>query len=213
MASSTVATSLAVLLACTLALPLAAADDNGAATAPSAATPATAEAAPPEPSAQDAEAAKALFKKATAHFQRERFADALAGFSEAYAKDPRPGFLFNIAQCHRQLGDHTNAVKFFERYLQEAPNAPNRAAAADMLEDEKLMAGATEPAPPPVTATAAPPESVAPVQPASEEPLYNRPAFWGIVGGAAAAAVVGTVVVVAVSGNRSLGVVDLRGAR
>jgi Tetratricopeptide repeat len=36
-----------------------------------------------------------------------------------------PAFLFNIAQCHRQLGNKQEAIKFYRSYLRKVPDAPN----------------------------------------------------------------------------------------
>ena len=52
------------------------------------------------------------------------------GRSEGYASG-RPGcdrvedpvFLYNIAQCHRLLGENAEAVRFYRRYLEAAPAA------------------------------------------------------------------------------------------
>ncbi len=45
------------------------------------------------------------------------FEVALTAYSEAYQLKPLPGFLFNIAQCHRQLGHYERAAFFYKRYL------------------------------------------------------------------------------------------------
>lgn len=85
-----------------------------------------------------------------------RFPEALEKFSEAYRLDPRPAFLFNIAQCHRHLGQWEKAAFFYRRYrshfagsahdamivdliaemeqkLAEAPNAPGAIAARVLM--------------------------------------------------------------------------------
>jgi hypothetical protein len=38
-----------------------------------------------------------------------------------------PPFLFDIAQCHRKLGNNKEALGFYRSYLRVAPNASNRA--------------------------------------------------------------------------------------
>ena len=35
-------------------------------------------------------------------------------------------WLFNIAQCHRQLGRNEEAVRFYRTFLSKVPNAPNQ---------------------------------------------------------------------------------------
>jgi len=56
-----------------------------------------------------------------------KFSEALAEYSRAYQVLPLPGFLFNIGQCHRMLGDCEQALFFFKGYLREQPKAKNRA--------------------------------------------------------------------------------------
>ncbi|RYZ40694.1 MAG: tetratricopeptide repeat protein [Myxococcaceae bacterium] len=70
---------------------------------------------------------------------RERFSDgnlaydlgefdrALKSFSEAYRLKPLPAFLFNIAQCHRQLNNPSRAAFFYRRYLALSSEEPANA--------------------------------------------------------------------------------------
>ena len=54
---------------------------------------------------------------------------------------PRPGLLFNLAQCHRGL-EHWKKAKFaYESYLRQVPDAPNHKAVLKILEevDEKVQ--------------------------------------------------------------------------
>src|SRR5687767_11122360 len=71
--------------------------------------------------------AKARAEKGNTHYKLGRFDDALAEYSAAYEIYPAPGLLFNIGQCHKNLKHYERAVFFFEGYLREKPNAPNRA--------------------------------------------------------------------------------------
>ena len=48
-----------------------------------------------------------------------------------------PAFLFNIAQCNFQLGKFDRAVFFFEGYLREQPNAPNRTLVEDLIREAR----------------------------------------------------------------------------
>ena len=49
-------------------------------------------------------------------------------FKGAYRLFREPTFLFNIAQCERQMGDYAAAASQYRAYRREAANAPNRAA-------------------------------------------------------------------------------------
>ena len=86
------------------------------------------------PSAARAQsAAKHAFEQAEVHYKLGRFAQALSGYSRAYELAPLPGFLFNIGQCHRQLGHHERAVFFFRGYLREKPRAKNQRVVKELI--------------------------------------------------------------------------------
>nr|QKW93835.1 tetratricopeptide repeat-containing protein [Vitiosangium cumulatum] len=71
--------------------------------------------------------ARAKFAEGNIAYDLAEFQKALDAYSEAYRLMPLPGFLFNIAQCHRQLGHPERAAFFYRRYLsvskEEPPNA------------------------------------------------------------------------------------------
>jgi tetratricopeptide (TPR) repeat protein len=70
-------------------------------------------------------------RKARAHFQagEERFkagafADALAAYQAGYDVLPLPGFLINVAQCQRRLGDLKTARATYQKFVLVAPDSP-----------------------------------------------------------------------------------------
>jgi hypothetical protein len=70
-------------------------------------------------------------RKARAHFQsgEERFkagafADALAAYQAGYDVLPLPGFLINVAQCQRRLGDLKTARASYQKFVLVAPDSP-----------------------------------------------------------------------------------------
>ncbi|WP_225408681.1 tetratricopeptide repeat protein [Stigmatella hybrida] len=73
-------------------------------------------------------AARAKFAEGNAFYEQGNFRQALSSFDAAYNLVPLPAFLFNVAQCHRQLGSYERAATFYRRYLalspKEPPNAP-----------------------------------------------------------------------------------------
>jgi tetratricopeptide (TPR) repeat protein len=71
--------------------------------------------------------ARAHAKQATTYYNLSRFRDALAEYEAAYMIRPDPALLYNVAQCHRQLGNDADALRFYKSYLRNAPDAPNRA--------------------------------------------------------------------------------------
>ncbi|MGQ0505001.1 MAG: hypothetical protein ACT4TC_06740 [Myxococcaceae bacterium] len=61
--------------------------------------------------------AKARFNEANKAYDLGQFEIALEAYSQAYRLKALPGLLFNIAQCHRQLGHFERAAFFYRRYL------------------------------------------------------------------------------------------------
>jgi tetratricopeptide (TPR) repeat protein len=90
--------------------------------------------------------ARALYVEAKTAYDAGRFDDALVGFQAAFAKKPLPGFLFNLGQCERQLGHHDRAIFFFERYLDEKPDAGNRALVEELIAESRARLPAPAPA-------------------------------------------------------------------
>jgi tetratricopeptide (TPR) repeat protein len=76
--------------------------------------------------AEDRAAARAAFQRGTQHYDLSEYEQALESFKAAYRNFEEPTFLFNIAQCYRQLGNHEKALRFYRTYLIKVPNAPNR---------------------------------------------------------------------------------------
>jgi tetratricopeptide (TPR) repeat protein len=82
-------------------------------------------------------AAKEHYEKAEVAYKLGRFGEALAEYGLAYEAKHLPGLLFNIAQCHKMLGDHEKAVFFYESFLREKPDAPNRALVESLLAESR----------------------------------------------------------------------------
>jgi tetratricopeptide (TPR) repeat protein len=82
----------------------------------------------PAAGAELSEAAKARarvkFTEGNEAYAQGDFHQALAAFDAAYALAPLPGFLFNVAQCHRQLGAFERAAFFYKRYLALSEKEP-----------------------------------------------------------------------------------------
>ena len=162
--------------------------------------------------------ARALFKEAQLAYDVGRFEEALTKYSDAYTLKPLPGFLFNIAQCHRNLSHFKEAAFFYGRFIdnskpegsdvqraRELLAEMNQAQADKEAKDAEAAAIAQREkelkAPPdaPVAVSLTPvaqelPPAPPPVEP--EVPLYKKGVFWGVVIGAAAVIAAGTVTAV-----------------
>lgn len=84
--------------------------------------------------------ARALSDQARVAYEGGQFREAMRLYHEAYKKRPLPGFLFNIAQCHRQLGAFERAAFFYGRYLDVLPNASNAELARALLAESEQKA-------------------------------------------------------------------------
>jgi hypothetical protein len=70
--------------------------------------------------------ARALFDSGMTHYNLREYNQALDDFTSGYRIRHDSAFLFNIAQCHRQLGDADAAAGFYRAYRREAPSGANR---------------------------------------------------------------------------------------
>ncbi|CAM4341294.1 tetratricopeptide repeat protein [Corallococcus exiguus] len=71
--------------------------------------------------------AREKFSEGNLAYDLGEFDRALKAFSEAYRLKPLPAFLFNIAQCHRQLNNPSRASFFYRRYLSLSQEEPANA--------------------------------------------------------------------------------------
>jgi tetratricopeptide (TPR) repeat protein len=69
------------------------------------------------PLSENEVSARSAFKEAQRAYDAGDFQAALKRFGDAYALMPHPDFLFNMAQCHRQLGDYERAGFLYRRFI------------------------------------------------------------------------------------------------
>lgn len=165
----------------------------------------------------DEQAARSLFADGQKAYDLGEFERALTLYSDAYKLKSLPGFLFNIGQCHKQLGNYERAAFFFGRFVDnskaEAANvalakelkadmekrqaekldaerkAADEKAAAERAAAEKAKSDAPV-APPltPVELSTLPPPPPPAVEP---EPVTKKAWFWVVIGGAVVATAAG----------------------
>lgn len=74
----------------------------------------------------DAQKARELFTQGNTYFDLGQFDKAIDAWQQGYQLKNDPGFLYNIAQAYRTMGDAQKAIFFYKRYLSNAPKAHNR---------------------------------------------------------------------------------------
>ena len=158
--------------------------------------------------ANDAQA-RALSAEGLTQFKSGHYDEAIAAFQASYALAPLPPLLFNAAQAYRLQGHCDEALTHYRRYLEAAPEAPNRAAAeARAIEMDRCAraereAATSHDAPKVASETPQPPQPIAHVEVPPPQPLRvdkRRPIYkawwlWTTVGVAVVAGVVAGAIV------------------
>jgi tetratricopeptide (TPR) repeat protein len=155
--------------------------------------------------------ARTHFQTGEARFKAGAFDEALAEYQAGYEAKPLPGFLVNIAQCQRRLGDLKAARATYQKFILVAPDSPLVPQVRSMIgEIDGLLANTesgkpvpdveeeTKPAPEPPPAAKPEPEQAAPVlvaQPQAPAPERSSHRWW-LWGGLGAIVVGGAVTAV-----------------
>jgi tetratricopeptide (TPR) repeat protein len=109
----------------------------------------------------DVKEAEARFASGQGHMGRSEYAPAIADFEEAYRRNPDPKYLFSLGEANRFAGNPERARFYYKSYVDNVPDASNRAEVdADIATVEQQIAAkkaaAEAPPPPPKPAVVAP---------------------------------------------------------
>lgn len=170
-----------------------------------------------DPTAKTNRQAMKHYEKGLKLYTASDFTGARDEFHAARELVDAPQFLFNLAQCARNLGEHEDAVKLYEEFLLRMPEAPNRAKVEEYIAAERALLPVEAPPPPPPKVEAPPPPPPPapppPAPPPPPTPIWKKPWFPYAAGGAAAVVVVvitvGLVVGLSGTSGTQLGVRDL----
>jgi tetratricopeptide (TPR) repeat protein len=156
--------------------------------------------------AEDKAAARAAYSEGTRYYDLGQYKEALEAFKRAYWNYEDPAFLFNLGQCHRQLGHDAEALGAYRSYLRKLPDAANRQGVTRMIdaleakiekkhqEDEAAAAAARARADSIATTPTVPLVVSAAPPPPPGKPLYRRWWVWTIAGVVVAGAATGIAV-------------------
>ena len=153
--------------------------------------------------ADEKQNARDAYRRATLHYELGEFRKALEAFKDAYRSVPDPALLFDLAQCHRQLGDAAQAAREYRLYLLKFPGAPRRDELRALIErleraaaeaDAATADGSQPPRPTPPPPKPTPPLPTPPVP--VERHATPRPPTWLVftTGGVGVAALVAAIV-------------------
>jgi hypothetical protein len=95
--------------------------------------------------------------------------------------------LFNIAQCHRLLGEYAQAAFFYRRYLDLAGSPSNAPLTRELLSEMEQRQSERERHERETAARATAALAMNPDGSIQSDPLYKRWWFWAAVGGAVVA--------------------------
>jgi hypothetical protein len=98
--------------------------------------------------AKDTAAARQFYEQGTRYFDLGQYADALESFKKAYWVYEDPVFIFNIAQCYRQLDNKKEALRFYRTYLRKVRDAPNVDDVKKTIAELEAKVADTPPPPP-----------------------------------------------------------------
>jgi tetratricopeptide (TPR) repeat protein len=121
------------------------------------------------------ESARQHSAQGDAYYKLEKYSNAIGEYEQAYLAKPDPSFLYNIAQCHRLMGQNAEALNFYRRFLRDAPNAPNREVAEKHIKDLEDASHASLEPPPVAAAPPAVASPPAPAPPPAPEPAASVP--------------------------------------
>ncbi len=150
---------------------------------------------------EDTRAAKKHFYRGEKLFALGRFDQALRAYEAAFEAKPLPEFLFNIGQCHANLGHYEQAIFSLRKFLRLRPNAKNRDQVEEYIAElEEKQAEASR------KVELVPKNGDTTVEPPPHRPVYKRWWFWT---GVAAVAAAGTTIVLLSSSGPPLPETDL----
>jgi tetratricopeptide (TPR) repeat protein len=137
-------------------------------------------------------AAKRYYERGQKLYNLQKFEEALEQYQKAFDAAPLPGFLFNIAQCQRNLGDYDAAIFSYKRFLRLDPESEKREQVEELVEEleQKKAEGDTERLGLGKRKKVTEEEDEPVVESSEGAPVYKKWWFWT---GVAAVAVVGGV--------------------
>ena len=161
---------------------------------------------------EQAESCSSHLEKADQMYKQGRFSAAIEEYQAAYTLQPYPPILYNIARLHHKQNHFTEAVTYYQRYLDAPSDAAITARVKQQLFEAQsaLALQTSEPAPAPLAAVAPatlsasgpsrPTPALTATASAKEHlgslPIYKKWWFWTVLGVAVSATAAATGVAI-----------------
>lgn len=175
------------------------------------------EAAPPADDSSDA-VARGLFQAGRASYDAGKYEDALRYFQQAYDLSQRAALLYNLGQASDRLHQDAKTIEVFRLYLQQVPNAENRAEVEGRLRTlERIVALEAAGAPSDDSAESEPGDTTSDTSAAAtsvdlsaDTQTSSSPGIapWLVIGGSGAVLLTGVVLTIVGTGQ----IADVEGA-
>lgn len=132
-----------------------------------------------QPTPQKKAAADAVYAEGQQSYRAGQYLDAASRFESAYALDPDPAYLFNVAQAYRLGNACAKALAAYRKFLAIVPNPPNLATVQTYVGQAEACANQqAAPAPPAPPVTPAPEGPVDAPSPPPPAPDSGRTQRW-----------------------------------
>jgi tetratricopeptide (TPR) repeat protein len=129
-----------------------------------------------KPTKEETDKAANLFQAAEAFFNIEEYQKALDAYTEAHQLSQFPDLLFNMAQCHRALGNYKEAANTYKAYLAAVPKSPIRRDVEKWIQEvEAKAAQAPQKKPEPVIEVPPQTQSTNTAGPLTPQPPVDEP--------------------------------------
>jgi hypothetical protein len=91
--------------------------------------------AAPAAAESDREQSSRHLERGISYYEMGKYKLAVEEFERAYVLHATDSLLFNLAQAHRKLDNCTEAVRYYERYLERSPRSPRAREVRKLLPD------------------------------------------------------------------------------
>jgi tetratricopeptide (TPR) repeat protein len=124
--------------------------------------------------ADDEAEAKAAYARGRSHFKAGRYSEAVTELKRAYALKPHPALLRYMGDTYYKMNKARLAIQHYRKYLQEAPEAPDKDKIEAKVKQLELIVGSGEEEPVAPTPTPTPTPTPGPAPTPTPTPAPSK---------------------------------------